>query len=329
MPIDPREAMITDAVDVLAPAIDYLESASVKVHVLGNGASATDGAELTSGAPVVIVGLMKLGVDEIGHLRDTGLIIRAGVGYDVIDVEAATAAGIWVANVPDFCVEEVADHSMLLLLAAMRRLPDAMQLWRDKQSWHVTADLPPAHRLSGKRLGLVGLGRIGRLVAQRARGFGWDVVSYDPYLSDDQHVAAGATPVDLDELFATSDAISLHCPLTAQSHHLVDDARLESTKQGVIIVNTSRGGLIDLDALDAALESGSVGYAALDVLDGEPDPDLGHPLLARPNVLVTSHTAWYSVDAFHELAINTAKEAIRFLDGERPLNLINPKARKV
>lgn len=324
-----REALITDATQVLAPAIEHLIRSGVKVHVLEPNATTDDAVKRSAGIPVLIIGGMHFGADDIRRLEDTRLMIRAGVGYDVIDVEAATSSGVWVANVPDFCIEEVADHTVLLLLSAMRQLPAAMDSWRRARSWHVTSTLPPIHRISGKRLGLVGLGRIGRLVAHRARSFGMDVVAFDPFLPAEQHTEAGASSVTLDELFATSDIVSLHCPLTEDNHHLIDAESLASMRPGAIIVNTSRGGLIDLDALDEALDTGVVAFAALDVLDGEPHPNLDHTLLARPNVLITSHTAWYSLDASRELAISTAREAIRFLDGERPINLINPEAHQL
>ncbi len=329
MRIEPREALVTDAAEILAPAVEHLEAASVKVHVLDAGVTPAEAAARAAQIPVVIIGGMHFFSAEISKLKETGLLIRAGIGYDVIDVEAATAAGIWVANVPDFCVDEVADHTMLLMLSAMRRLPECMTTWRQKRSWHVTATLPAMRRLNGRRLGIVGFGRIGRSVARRAASFGLEVVTFDPFLPPQQHQAVGTTSVDLQELLATSDIVSLHCPLTEETHHLLDARSFETARKGVVILNTSRGGLVDLDALDEAIESGSVSYAALDVLDGEPDPDLDHPILSRPNVLVTSHTAWFSEDASHELAINTAKEAIRYLDGQLPKNLVNPEARSL
>jgi len=329
MGIQPREALITDAVGVLQPVADRLRAVGVEVHTLEEGTPPGDAAEAAADIPVVIVGHMSFGPAEIGRLRSTGLLIRAGVGYDVIDVDAATRAGVWVANVPDFCLTEVADHTMMLLLASMRRLPQAMGTWKRRHSWQVTAELPTMHRIGGTRLGIVGLGRIGRLVADRASAFGWEVVGHDPFLSDVEHRQAGIEPVGLDELFASADAVSLHCPLTDDNIHMVNRDRLASMRTGMVLVNTSRGSLIDLDALDGALADGTVSFAALDVLDGEPDPNLDHPLLDRPNVIVTSHTAWCSVEASTELSDRTADEALRFLDGERPRNLVNPDARRL
>jgi D-3-phosphoglycerate dehydrogenase / 2-oxoglutarate reductase len=319
-----RQALITDAAEVLAPAITALEAAGVDVQVLPAGIDRAAALAAASQTPVVIVGFMPFDAAAISELRETQLIVRAGIGYDTVDIEAATKAGIAVANVPDFCVAEVADHTLLLLLAAYRRLPDAMTHWRKQRSWHVNAQLPEMRRVEGTRLGIVGMGRIGRNVASRALSCGWEVVAFDPMMPVDPQRAAGVQPVGLDELVATSDAITLHAPLTEENHHLINAERLAATRDGVVIVNTSRGGLIDLDALHAALSAGKVSYAALDVLDGEPTPDLDHPLLTHPDVLVTSHTAWLSTQARLELATSTAEEAIRYLDGASPRHLLNP-----
>lgn len=321
-----RQALITDAAEVMALAITALEAAGVDVHVLPPGIDRAAALAAASQTPVVIVGFMPFDAAAISELKDTRLLVRAGIGYDMVDVEAATKAGIAVVNVPDFCVDEVADHTLLLLLAAYRRLPDAMTRWREQRSWHVNAQLPEMRRVAGTRLGVIGLGRIGRNVAARAVGCGWEVVAYDPMMPADAQRAAGVEPVGLDELIATSDAITLHAPLTKENHHLINAARLAAARDGVVIVNTSRGGLIDLDALYDALAAGKASYAALDVLDGEPTPNLDHPLLSHPNVLVTSHTAWLSAEARVELAKSTAAEAIRYLDGITPRNLLNPDA---
>ncbi len=321
----PRSVVVTDAATILAPAIEHLRSNRVTVTVVAEGADPAVAAAQAADSPVVIIGVMPFRDAEIATLRETRLIIRAGIGYDMVDIDAATSAGILVANVPDFCVDEVADHTMALLLAAMRRLPHALDAWRRHHDWHVTSQLPPLRRLRGKRLGLIGLGRIGRQVAARADGFGMEVVGYDPMAPAGSEVD-GVTVHDLDVVLRTSDAISLHCPLTSETQHLINDERFSLLKRGAVLINTSRGGLVDLDALSRAVGMGVVGVAALDVLDGEPTPDLDNPLLAHENVIVTSHMAWYSVEAKHELAINTAIEALRFLDGEEVRNALNSAA---
>jgi D-3-phosphoglycerate dehydrogenase len=202
-------------------------------------------------------------------------------------------------------------------------------LWREVGRFGVNDRLPPVHRPRGRRLGIVGFGRIGSAVATRAHTFGWEVIAFDPVVAPDRVRAADVEPVAYDELLRTADAITFHAPLATGTGHLLGARELAMVKPGVVVVNTARGGLVDLDALDAAVRDGRVAAVGLDVLEGEPDPDLAHPLLTRPNVIVTPHVAWYSIEARHELALRTADEALRLLDGERPRNIVNPEAEAV
>lgn len=322
-----QRVVVSDSGELLTPGIDLLRGRGVTVDVQQAGTSAADTAAHAADAPVILIGVLPFRAPDIALLRKTGLLVRAGIGYDVIDVGAATASGIWVANVPDYCVDEVADHAALLLMAAWRRLTELEAVWHSGK-WVDPGLVPPVHRTRGRRLGVVGFGRIGRAVGERARGFGWEVVAYDPMLPDDRVRAAGAEPMGLDMLFATSDAVSLHSPLTPETRHLVNAERLASVKPGFVLVNTSRGGLIDIEALDAALESGRVAAVGLDVLEDEPAPDLSRPIFGRPNVLLTPHLAWYSIEAREDLALYAAEEAYRYLSGERPKNIVNPDARE-
>lgn len=324
-----ERVVVTDSAALLQPGIELLRARGVGVEVLPSGIGSAEAAAIVAGYRVAIVGVLPIRASEIallGKTRATGALVRAGIGYDIIDVEAATAAGIWVVNVPDYCVDEVADHAVLLLMAAWRRLTELERIWH-AGAWVAPDLLPPVRRTRGRRLGIVGFGRIGRAVARRALSFGFDVVAHDPFVADEVLAAAGVDPVDLDELFATSDAITLHCPLTPETAHLVDRDRLAAARDGLVLVNTSRGGIVDLEALDEALEAGRVAAVGLDVLEDEPSPDLARPLLARPNVLLTPHLAWYSYEARRDLAIQAAEEAHRFVRGERPLNIVNPMAR--
>ncbi len=322
-----RRVVVTDSRQLLQPGIDRLREHAVDVIVLPDGTSPSDAALAAADASVIIDGTLALREAEIGHLDHARLIIRAGIGYDLIDVAAASRRGIWVANVPDYCVAEVADHTVLLLMAAARRLDALAGAWRSAGRFLAYDLLPPVHRPSERVLGVVGMGRIGSQVVQRASAFGWQVIGYDAMLPDEVIRERGAEPVSLDGLFRRADAITLHCPLTEATYHLVDAVRLATTQPGVVIVNTSRGGLVDLDALDDAIVSGHVSAAGIDVLEDEPTPDLDRPILSRPNVLVTAHVAWYSVEARRELALLCADEALRVLDGGRPRNAVNPDAR--
>jgi phosphoglycerate dehydrogenase-like enzyme len=212
-------------------------------------------------------------------------------------------------------------------LSAWRRLTELERVWH-AGAWVNASLVPPVHRARGRRLGIVGFGRIGSAVARRAQGFGFEVVAHDPLVAGDVLRAAGVEPVGLDELFATSDAITLHAPLTAETRSLVGAERLAQVKPGLVLVNTSRGGLVDLAALDAAVEDGRIAAVGLDVLEDEPDPDLDRTLFQRPNVLLTPHLAWYSIEARHALALQAAEEAYRYVSGQRPLNIVNPEARQ-
>lgn len=318
-----RRVAIADSVDLLRPAVDLLRGKGVDVSLPDADETPAAMVDRVAGAPVVILGVTALDGAGVRRVADagTGLIVRAGIGYDIVDVPAATAAGVTVANVPDYCVDEVADHALLLLLAAQRRLATLTGLWAG--GWAVADRLPVVTRIAGSTLGVVGLGRIGSAVARRAAAFGWRVVAHDPYVPAAAFPAAAAEPVGLDDLFAAADAVTLHCPLTAETDHLVDDRRLGLMKPDAVLVNTSRGGLVDLDAVDAALAGGRLRAVALDVLDGEPAPPLDHPLLARPEVTVTPHVAWYSTAARHELAVKSAEEALRWLDEGAARHAVN------
>ena len=318
---------ITDSQVLLQPAIALLRDRGVDVQVVPDGATPSEAAAMTADCPAAIIGVLPFRPPEIAMLRRTGLLIRAGIGYDIIDVPAATEHGIWVANVPDYCVDEVADHTLVLLLSAWRRIAQMQAIWQAGR-WVDPARVPPVQRIRGRRLGVVGFGRIGRAVARRALAFGWEVIVHDTLVAAGDIRASDASPASLDELFATSDAVTLHCPLTSATEHLVDADRLDQVRPGLVLVNTSRGGLVDLSAVGPALDDGRLGALALDVVEGEPAPDLTNPLFRRPEVVLTPHLAWYSLESRRDLALFAAEEAYRYLSGERPRHLINPDARR-
>lgn len=324
--IDQR-VVVTDSEALLQPGIDLLRDRGVEVEILRPGLSGIEAAAIVADYPAAIVGLLPFRAAEIAALRATGVLVRAGIGYDIIDVDAATAAGIWVVNVPDYCVDEVADHTILLLLSAWRRVTELERVWH-AGAWVAPDLVPPVNRVRGRRLGVVGFGRIGRAVAHRARAFGFEVVAHDPALADDILRSMDVEPIGMDELFETSDAVTLHCPITPATAHLVDAGRLARVRPGLVLVNTSRGGLVDLAALDDALEDGRVAAVGLDVLEDEPNPDLSRALFSRSNVLLTPHLAWYSLESRRDLALKAAEEAYRFISGEAPRNVINPAARQ-
>jgi D-3-phosphoglycerate dehydrogenase / 2-oxoglutarate reductase len=295
------------------------------VEVAPDGLSPDEVAERVADADVLLAGIVPFPASALGRLRRVRLIMRCGAGVDSVDVAEATRRGIAVANVPDYCVEEVADHTLLLLLAASRHL-EAFRAQVGARPW-IELEYPPVRRLHGRRLGLVGFGRIGARVAVRAAGFGLEVVVHDPFADPLRVAEAGARPVALDELLATTHLVSLHCPLTPETRHLLSGAAFARMQPGSVLVNTSRGGLVDLDALEAAMRAGVVAAAGLDVLDGEPTPPLDHPLLQRPEVIVTPHVAFYSVDSQAELGRRVVEDVERFAAGLPPRSLVIPEAR--
>jgi D-3-phosphoglycerate dehydrogenase / 2-oxoglutarate reductase len=279
-------------------------------------------AALAGDASAVMVCFAQITAPVIEAAAEGGcrIISRYGVGVDNIDVEAATRAGILVTYVPDYCLDEVADHAMALVLSVARRVVAGNQ--------EVTAGgwkIPYAgiRRLQGRRMALIGVGRIGRKVADRARAFGFEVVGYDPYVEDWSGTGiTGAASVE--EAVAEADVISLHAPLTDETEHIIDDHVLSLMGHAPVLVNTSRGGLVDTDAVVRALDDGRLSAAALDVTDPEPLPD-GHPLRTHEHAIITPHMSFASVEATEELQRRATDEVVRALTGEPPRCPVNPE----
>ena len=319
--------VITDSPAMLEAAVATLDAAGANYEVLPDGLGPEEVVARSADAEVLIVTYVRFPAAAISRLRTVRFIVRCGVGVDIIDVEAATARGIWVANIPDYATHEVADHTMLLLLAAARQVNHFQRSWPER-GWGST-EFPAIHRLKGRRLGIIGLGRIGSEVALRARAFGMEVVASSPHLAEARLKELGVKGLPLDELLRTSDVISLHTPLTSQTSHILDEAAFGLMRRGVVIVNTARGDLIDLAALQSAIDRGVVAAVALDVLEREPFPDLSMPFLHRPNVMITPHVAWFSHDAVRDLGTLAADAALSYLRGETPRGVLNPEARSV
>jgi D-3-phosphoglycerate dehydrogenase len=246
-------------------------------------------------------------------------VIRYGIGVDNIDLQAARERRIHVANVPDYGTDEVSTQAVALALALNRAV-----LLHDREvragRWS-SGVLRPLHRLRGGTLGLVGFGRIARMTHAKLEGFGFArVLVHDPRADD---LPPGVQACELDTLCREADLVSLHAPLTPQTRHLFDARRLALMRPGALLVNTARGGLVDLDALHAALAGGRLGGAGLDVFDPEP-PDAAHPLFTLDNVVVTNHIGWYSEESMRDLQRKAAEEAVRVLRGEAPLHWLNP-----
>jgi D-3-phosphoglycerate dehydrogenase len=282
-------------------------------------------------ADVIILGAVEpFDAEALAALPATIAVVRHGVGVDNVDVEAATRLGILVANVPDASVEEVSDHAFALLLALERRIVpvDAAVhagVWQKDPSG-IAAVRAGIRRLDELTLGIVGFGRIGQALARKARPVYRRLLTADPVTPVDVAAQHGAELVPLEELLREADHISLHAPLLPSTRHLIDDAALASLRPGAVLVNTSRGGLVDQDAVVRALSgdaAGRIGGIALDVTDPEPLSE-GHPLLGAPGLVLTAHSAATSTTAGQELARRSVDAALAVIEGRRPDSLVNP-----
>ncbi|MFB6224319.1 MAG: C-terminal binding protein [Haloarcula sp.] len=254
-------------------------------------------------------------------LDDLQIVARAGVGIDNIDVPAAAENGVTVTNVPEYCTDEVATHTVTLLLDCIRTLTAYDRDVRDGGwGWERTR---PVHRVRGRTLGLVSFGPIARRVRDQLRGFDLDVVAYDPYVDTEEMAAADVEKVTLETLYERADYVSLHAPLTDQTAKMIDADALEAMRDNAILVNTGRGGLIDEAALRTALDNETIAAAGLDVLVAEP-PTENYPLVGLDNCIVTPHAAWYSEEARDDLNSTVAVNVRDALAGETPPNRIDP-----
>lgn len=274
-------------------------------------------AEVVAGADVAVVQFAPLSADAVARLASNARIVRYGVGYDNIDVRAATLAGHLVAYVPDYCVDEVADHTAAAVLASLRKLVELDSSVREG-NWSAAAVCQPMPPFRECLVGFLGLGRIGRGVMQRLRAFGFSFLVYDPALTAAGLAELGAVKApDLETLFATADVLTLHAPSTGATRRIVNADTLRLLQRHAVIINTSRGDLIDSEALAEALEDGRIGGAVLDVFESEP-LDQRSPLRAAPHLLLSPHAAWYSDSSIGRLQALVADEIRRGLNSEPP-----------
>jgi D-3-phosphoglycerate dehydrogenase / 2-oxoglutarate reductase len=266
---------------------------------------------------VQLVPITSAVIDSLKHCK---VIVRYGIGVDSVDIKAAAAKGIAVCNVPDYCINEVADHSLALALSLARQVPQTDNSVRNG-IWKIIPPQPfPA--FSNTVFATAGLGRIARAVLERAKPFGFKLAAYDPFVDDHVFASAGIRRLSQEELFQQAGIISLHLPLTPETKHFVNREQLKKMSVSSIIVNTARGGLIDSLALAEALSAGTIAGAGLDVFEAEPLPN-DHPLRQSPNALLTSHTAWYSGGSVPDLQRKVAEEIVRGLRGEPLKNVVN------
>ena len=316
------------------PSLDPAKAALARVDPelrMAKSAAADDVLAVARDADAVLVTYAKLPRDLLRQLTRCKAIGRFGLGVDNIDIAAAAELGITVTYVPDYCMHEVSDHAMALILALCRKVAQSDALvqagrWEmgplanklvQAGRWEMSA-VVPIHRLAGRVLGLVGFGNIPRALAPKAKAFGLRVVTHDPYVAQQTLAAAGVESVSFDRLLEISDFVSIHAPLMPATRGLFNAEVFGKMKTGALLINTARGPLVDEDALVSALDSGRLGGAALDVVAVEP-LSKDSRLIGRDNVILTPHTAFYSVEALDELQTKCASDVARVLSGEPPV----------
>ena len=266
---------------------------------------------------------LRIDRQVIDNLKRCVVIGVGSVGVDMVDIEAATAAGIVVTNVPDVFIEEVADHAMMLLLDVARRTSQMARMARDGAWYEARPILSRIPRLLGQTLGLFAFGNVARCTARRAQAFGLRVLAYDPYVSELEITAAGVEPVGFGELLERSDYLSIHAPLNDETFHAINTDAFARMKRTAVVINTARGPLIDEVALIEALSSGTIAGAGLDVLEAEP-PSNNNPLLTMENVLVTPHVASATTRMRPETRRRVGREVALVLRGRWPMSCVNP-----
>ncbi|MCX6018378.1 MAG: C-terminal binding protein [Chloroflexi bacterium] len=306
--------------DVEKSVLSALPHQLIPSHGLESAAS----REILHDADALMVTLQRVTAEVLDAMPKCKLVSRLGVGLDSIDLKAAEERGVWVANVPDYGIDEVSTHAMALLLAQLRGVVPLVASTRGG-AWDASP-AKPIRRFRGQTVGVLGFGRIGRAFAAKALGFGVRVIAHDAFVSAEDMRAVGVESVSLDDLFRQSDFISLHAPLTEESKHVVNARTLALMKPGAYLVNTARGGLVDEAALLEAIRGGQLRGAALDVLTSEPpraDDAALQGLLQDPRVLITPHVAWYSDDAMIDMRSKGADEVVRVLSGNTPRCPVN------
>lgn len=310
--------------DYTFPNLDIEAAALVPLGCELVGAQCKTAAEaiaVVRDADCVITQFAPIDAEVIAAMSRARAIVRYGIGVDNVDLAAARERGIPVCNVPDFCIDEVADHTLAFILAATRHVVANCTGVREGR-WKLAVPLDRMRSLSELTVGIVGFGRIGRAVAARLAPFKCRLLVYDSVPDVAAIAAAGAQARLLDELLAQSDVITLHCPATPQTRHMIDDAAIAKMKPGVILVNLARGALVDSAALVAGLQSNRIGAAALDVFDPEPVP-ADSPLLCMDNVILAAHIASASPKAAKRLRETVADIATRCVRGEALPNVVN------
>jgi D-3-phosphoglycerate dehydrogenase len=306
--------------------LDYFQKRAEEIGATIVGLKSEENKELkkeVADALAVVVIARTLNAEIIEHMERCELILALSVGYDCIDIEAATRKCIPVCNMPTYCTDEVANHAMTLILSVARKLQLIIPNTKHGE-WDYNYT-KPIFNFQDKTLGIIGLGRIGRKIVPKAKGFGINVIAYDPYLDDDLFKMLNVRRIyELDELLVETDYVTIHAPLTPETYHMIDRRAFNTMKKTAIIVNTARGSIIDEQALLDALQNQIISGAGIDVLEKEP-PTKDNALLGLSNIIVTPHIAWYSEESFKRDMVQGMDELLNVLAGHRPRYIVNPE----
>ena len=309
--------------DTIWPNFDIeksvLKTIGAQLHLAEND-TAESILAVAKEADAMVVVYAEITADIINQLEKCKVIVRTGIGVNNVDVAAATQKGIYVAYVPDYCWDEVSDHALALAFSLARKVT-LLDNSVKNGTWDI-AVAKPIFRLRGQTFGLVGLGNIARVAARKAKAFGFNVIAMDPFVSQADADPLGVQMVAFDQLLKESDIISIHCPLVDATHHLFDEKAFDKMKSTAFLVNTSRGPVVDTQALVAALKSDKIAGAGLDVLEEAP-PDPNGELLKLDNAIITPHTGFYSDQSSDDLRKFSFEEVVRVLQGQKPKNLFN------
>lgn len=263
----------------------------------------------------LMVTIQPVSAEMMDKMPKCKIICRIGTGLDAIDIPAATERGIWVTNVPDYSIDEVSSHAMAFTLALARNL-FRHRAMSQTGTWRYETERPIA-RIAGQTMGVLGIGRIGSASARKAQGLGFNVIAFDPYVSDERFAELGVRKVDFDTLLAESDFLTLHVPLTDDTRKIINAEALAKMKSTAFLVNTARGEVVDIDALVAAVQNGVIAGAGIDVLPIEPPP-ADYPILHEESILVTPHIGWASTESGHDVRERGAEDVVLVLQGGRP-----------
>ena len=317
-----HKILITDyAWATLEPEREVLSAIGAELIVAKTGTE----IEFLKYAPDVdgiLTNWAKVTTDVVKAAEKCRVIGRYGIGLDNIDVATATSLGMVVFNVPTYCLEEVSDHAMALVLAMARKIPRLNNEVKNR-SWDRNIG-PQMYRIRGQKLGIVGFGKIGKLIVPKAKGFGMEILAYSPSLTDKVAKTYGVKNVDFEELLTEADFITIHCPLVPETNNLIDADALSKMKSTAYLINTARGGIVNHDALFQALQENWIAGAGLDVLPEEPPAD-NFSLLDLDNAIITPHAAFWSEESINDLQISAAKGVLNVLTGNIPDAIVNPE----